>query len=173
MIGLFTQNKNTEQQLISLLSPLPIEPYNPQKSYTCLIWLSNKVAPSNVYVLTEKEQNYPLTLSQWQLLVQKHNDGTIQYQNATFLFDSATRLITHLKTKKQIALTEKENALFAFLAKSKSHTASRDELLQTVWQYSLDAETHTLESHFYALKQKLGKDASKLIRFEEGVFSLV
>lgn len=174
MIGIYTQNKNTLNQLISLLHDFDIEVYTPDSSkrYDTLIWLSDKKPPKDIPLLTYDEA-FPLTLSKWRLLLQKKQNKPVPYSNKNFSFDPLSRLITNLKNKTSISLTEKENALLSFLAQAPNHQASKETLLQQVWQYNIQTETHTLESHFYALKQKLGTDADNLVRFQNGIFFLV
>lgn len=60
-----------------------------------------------------------------------------------------------------VKLTEKEAALLTLLAVAEGKTISRKEILSTVWEYAEDAETHTLETHIYRLRQKIEKDPSK------------
>jgi len=55
---------------------------------------------------------------------------------------------------KEIYLTEKETALLQYLASS-DNAVSRKSLLEAVWGYSQDLETHTVETHLYRLRQKL------------------
>ena len=105
--------------------------------------------------------------------VQKHLIETSRYENSSFVFDPTQRLLTNLMTQAAISLTEKETAFLAFLVCAKDHKATKEEILENVWQYSPEAETHTIESHLYGLKQKLGTHADKLIRVQDGVFYLI
>ena len=53
-----------------------------------------------------------------------------------------------------IILTEKEIQLLElFLDKKKP--ISKDNILSTVWNYSSDADTHTVETHIYRLRKKI------------------
>jgi len=53
-----------------------------------------------------------------------------------------------------IILTEKEIQLLElFLDKKKP--ISKDNILSTVWNYSVDADTHTVETHIYRLRKKI------------------
>ena len=53
-----------------------------------------------------------------------------------------------------IILTEKEIQLLElFLDKKKS--ISKNNILSTVWNYSTDADTHTVETHIYRLRKKI------------------
>ena len=53
-----------------------------------------------------------------------------------------------------VILTEKEIQLLElFLDKKKP--ISKDNILSTVWNYSSDADTHTVETHIYRLRKKI------------------
>lgn len=60
-----------------------------------------------------------------------------------------------------IKLTEKERDLLFFLYSREGQTVSRHEILQTLWGYADGVETHTLETHFYRLRQKIEADPSR------------
>ena len=53
-------------------------------------------------------------------------------------------------------LTEKENAIIRYLASKNGKTVGKDELLKQVWGYNELITTHTLETHIYRLRQKMG-----------------
>lgn len=56
--------------------------------------------------------------------------------------------------KKSIDLTEKEISLINYLYHAPYNKAERSELLHHIWGYSKDVSTHTLETHWYRLRQK-------------------
>ncbi|MBQ3696231.1 MAG: winged helix-turn-helix transcriptional regulator [Alphaproteobacteria bacterium] len=171
MIGLYTQNTNTLAQLLDLLRDLPIEAYEPSNKYEAVIWLSNTPAPHDLTLLP-LDESLPLTFTQWRSLLQIKQATKVQYQNTFFLFDALSRTITDLKTKKQILLTEKETDLIIFLVQSQNHQATKEQVLQEVWQYTPEIQTHTLESHIYTLKQKLGAHADDFIQLKNGCLFL-
>lgn len=168
MIGLYTQNPNTQNELRQLLQDAALEIYQPGHPYHLVIWLSDEKPPKGVTTLLPKDLPLPMTPAEWQLFVQKHSSSALNYKNNFFMIETDKRLLTNLKTKKQIALTEKENEMIAFLIKAPQHTATRDTLLQAVWQYNPETETHTIESHLYALKQKVGADFENLLCYQNG-----
>lgn len=55
-------------------------------------------------------------------------------------------------------LTEKEVDVLIYLFQRKK-AATRDDLLQDVWNYAADVDTHTIETHIYRLRQKIEPDA--------------
>ena len=58
------------------------------------------------------------------------------------------------KLNKYIVLTEKEIQLLELFLNSKKPTP-KDKILSSVWNYSSDADTHTVETHIYRLRKKI------------------
>lgn len=58
-----------------------------------------------------------------------------------------------------LRLTEKETAILACL-QAAGAAVSREALLEQVWSYVREVETHTLETHIYRLRQKIEEDPS-------------
>lgn len=54
-------------------------------------------------------------------------------------------------------LTEREFQIIKLLLNNPDHTYSKAEILQHIWGYSDNIQTHTLESHIYNLKNKLSQ----------------
>lgn len=53
-----------------------------------------------------------------------------------------------------VILTEKEVQLLELLL-IKQKPISKDNILSSVWNYSVDADTHTVETHIYRLRKKI------------------
>ena len=174
MIGLYTQNKNTTQNLCQLFQEQGLEIYTPKHTYDFVLWLSNEQPPKlSCPIFLLNQVNFPMSYNQWISFLQKTHPNDLSYQNDFFIFDATQRQLLYRITNQVIPLTEKENELLLFLARAPQHTATKEELLHAVWQYNPSVETHTLESHLYALRQKIGKDANNLIQMQEGVFFLL
>ena len=90
------------------------------------------------------------------LIAQRQNAPT--FENKTFLFEGAKRLLTHKKTKHAVPLTEKETELISYLVKALPNPVSKTDLLSEVWKYNPDVESHTVETHIYSLRQKIGEE---------------
>ena len=58
------------------------------------------------------------------------------------------------KLENFIILTEKEIQLLELFLNIKK-PISKDKILSTVWNYSTDADTHTVETHIYRLRKKI------------------
>ncbi len=77
---------------------------------------------------------------------------------AHFSLDLREKILKNLKTQELQRLTEKECQLLRFFHQNKGQDLSKDRLLKEIWDYHPDAETHTLETHIYRLRQKLEED---------------
>ena len=58
------------------------------------------------------------------------------------------------KGKKSIEITEKEVDLIKTLLGNR-RPMSKNDILNNVWKYSSDADTHTVETHIYRLRKKI------------------
>ncbi len=77
-------------------------------------------------------------------------------------------------TGEDIALTDREVDILAYMVRHRRKTISRETLLKNVWQYSEGVDTHTLETHIYRLRQKLEMSAEdpRILQTVEGGYSL-
>ena len=85
------------------------------------------------------------------LIKQKYNyQSNIDIKN--YVLDLNSRTIT--KDKESLKLTQKEIDIILFLNDYK--TPQKVDILQNkVWGYSLELETHTVETHIYRLRKKI------------------
>ena len=81
--------------------------------------------------------------------------------------------ITSTITNDTLKLTEKEIDIIKYLYQIAPQTATKEEMLENVWEYSAEATTHTVETHIYRLRQKVEKDGgSQLIITENNGYRL-
>ena len=73
----------------------------------------------------------------------------------------AHSLLTQEDTGEVRRLTEKERDMLLFFYKNRDRAVSREEILAHVWGYADTAETHTVETHIYRLRQKIEKDPAR------------
>jgi DNA-binding response OmpR family regulator len=69
-----------------------------------------------------------------------------------------------------INLTEKEVNLLVLLNEEKK-PLNKTLILKKIWQYSIDADTHTVETHIYRLRKKVLEkfgDSKFINIFKEG-----
>lgn len=69
-------------------------------------------------------------------------------------FDPAARTFTSDDGSVR-RLTEKEAAVVRLLMAAGEAGATREELLNAVWDYRAQVDTHTIETHIYRLRRKL------------------
>ena len=75
-----------------------------------------------------------------------------------------------LNQDKEIILTEKEIQLLELFLNNKK-PISKNKILSSVWNYSSDADTHTVETHIYRLRKKINdkfSDENFIINTKDG-----
>ncbi len=89
----------------------------------------------------------------------------IKYKN--FSYDPSTRKLINKSTF--LRFTEKEDQIFTCLMESANLYITKKDLLNKVWSYGDGIDTHTLETHIYALRKKIESklNIKNLIMFEE------
>lgn len=96
---------------------------------------------------------------------------TLRIQTLT-IYPQQRKIIT--EDQRILMLTEKEVHLLVCLHQSQGMPLSKEMLLQKVWGYHKDTATHTLETHIYKLKQKLGSIlAPDIIQLTEKGYNLI
>jgi DNA-binding response OmpR family regulator len=81
--------------------------------------------------------------------------------------------LVHKESQQDIRLTDKERLLLRVLYQAGEAGLQRRDILKTVWGYADEAETHTLETHIYRLRQKLEPFAAQdIIRAADGCYIL-
>ena len=77
-----------------------------------------------------------------------------------------------LKENMFVILTEKEIQLIELFLYSKK-PISKNKILSSVWNYSSDADTHTVETHIYRLRKKINEkflDSKFILNDKEGYY---
>ena len=104
--------------------------------------------------------NLPTSLNEINSIVEQTISKKIFSKNSSILIKdyllnkNEKKLI---KDKNFIILTEKEIQLLdLFLAQNKP--ISKNKILSLVWNYSSEADTHTVETHIYRLRKKISKN---------------
>ena len=120
--------------------------------------------------------NLPVTLRDVNLCIENiiskntfNKNSSIKIKNE-YLLDKNKKLLINIK--KSIALTEKEIQLIElFLANKKP--ISKNKILSSTWNYSNDADTHTVETHIYRLRKKINDyfgDEKFIMNNKEGYY---
>ena len=174
MIGLKIQNNTCRSALLHILGHLPVDVWQKGQKYEAVltddetiksddpvITLGVSVPGAYAHIDTPIAPNHLVQKIQ-ELLHQLQAEAV--FENSVFLFRPNHRCLTVKKDGTVIQLTEKESDLLTSLMVAFPTPLSRDDLLERVWKYHPDTETHTVESHIYALRQKLGPLADALIK---------
>ena len=77
-----------------------------------------------------------------------------------------------IKSNIYISLTEKEIQLLELFIKN-NKAINKDKILNEVWKYAVDADTHTVETHIYRLRKKISdlfKDEKFILSHKNGYF---
>lgn len=192
MIGIIAKNTLTRTVLMDLLAEFQPQVYNSSEDSPDLIVIYNAPAfvdgflktpiPCPVLLLGCPHEEADLclptpcrldVLTRAVSALLKDSLSAPVFENAVFVFRAKTRELINKQTDEIIHLTEKENALLSFLATHPGKKINKETLLTEVWNYSPDAETHTVESHVYALRQKITFNAEDLITSDDGGYTLI
>ena len=120
-------------------------------------------------------QNYPLKIDKLvemlnvNLIKQKYNYQSNIYIKS-YLLNLNSRTIT--KNNQNLKLTQKEIDIILFL-NNYDKPQKVNTLQDKVWGYSLELETHTVETHVYRLRKKIKdkfKDDNFILSNEDGYF---
>ena len=95
-----------------------------------------------------------------------NKNSSIQIKN--YLLNKNEKKLS--KNENEIILTEKEIQLIELFLNNKK-PISKDKILSSVWNYSSDADTHTIETHIYRLRKKINdkfSDKNFIVSTKEG-----
>jgi DNA-binding response OmpR family regulator len=96
-------------------------------------------------------------------------EGPAPIEAGPLVIDPAAR--TARLEGEEVALTQREFDLLAFLAARPGRVFSRDQLMEEVWEYPFFSDTSTVTVHVRRLRAKLGDDPSEP-RFIETVWGV-
>lgn len=118
--------------------------------------------------------NMPIRL--YEFFEQVSNDVSQELENIgriinfnEFNYNFGERLL--FNQDKKLRFTEKENEIFSCLLNHRNMPVSKKQLLKGVWEYDDTIDTHTLETHIYALRKKFEAELGLknfLIHLDEG-----
>ena len=101
----------------------------------------------------------PTSLSEINQIIEKAASKKIFIKNSSikikeYILDKNEKKLS--KSTKSLIITEKEVQLLELLLQ---HTKpiTKNKILSSVWNYSSEADTHTVETHIYRLRKKINK----------------
>jgi hypothetical protein len=109
----------------------------------------NKISQNEIYFAK------PFKLADLIDAIERNQDGKNLFCSINKDWVYSQQLGKLSSVEKSIFLTDKENILFQKLLCIDGHLAEKDYLRHEVWSYHQDAESNTVETHLYKLKQKL------------------
>ena len=77
-----------------------------------------------------------------------------------FSFKPGDKILLNNSSREEVRLTDKETAIIKLLYLSGGEVVTRATLLEEVWGYNTTLTTHTLETHIYRIRQKVGNASS-------------
>ena len=113
-------------------------------------------AGANDYVTKPLRMGELLARIHTQLRQFKASDDA-RFELADLNFVPANKMLHKIGCRRMQALTEKETTILKFLYRAFPESATKDELLTEVWGMQNGLTTHTLETHIYRLRQKIGR----------------
>ena len=113
-------------------------------------------AGANDYVTKPLRMGELLARIHTQLRQFKASDDA-RFELADLSFVPANKMLHKMGCGRMQALTEKETTILKFLYCAFPESATKDELLTEVWGIQNGLTTHTLETHIYRLRQKIGR----------------
>ena len=124
------------------------------KSKLLKIYISNK---RNLSVYCDEYLQIPTTLKELNnvvenIIAKKKFSKNSSIKVKEYFMDKNEKKL--FKDNNMIILTEKEIKLIELLMNS-AKPISKDKILSSVWNYSADADTHTVETHIYRLRKKI------------------
>lgn len=127
----------------------------------------SKLKNSDRFFIIEKPFNYEYLE---RVILQNLNSSVSEtiYLNEIQFHPNKKLLV--VSENNEVRLTEKETDILMFLYSFANRIVSKKQLLNEVWGYKDGVTTHTLETHLYYLRKKLGDD--KIISTEKDGYSL-
>ena len=91
-----------------------------------------------------------------------------------YIFRPALRTLERADGKKDIGLSEKENAILKYLYRAGDRPVSCETLYAEIWDHATSLMTHTLQTHVYRLRQKIEADPARpdILLSEDGGYRL-
>jgi DNA-binding winged helix-turn-helix (wHTH) protein len=138
-----------------------LAPQESAMSNTAIIWIdseSDSATSKNDQFAKPLRMGALLDRVRWHLLKADQNHSAKKISIGPYMMDCLHNVIFDTRTGHEIRLTEKERHILEVLEAASGRKMDRRALLEKVWGYADNIETHTLETHIYRLRQKIEAD---------------
>ena len=135
-------NKNIDNKLLQQTNKIKILVFS-SKNNISNIFSEQLSLPTNIKDLNKVVENS---------IAKKNFNKNSSIKIKNYILDKNEKKLA--KFADYILLTEKEIQLLELFLISKK-SINKSEILDKVWQYSSDADTHTVETHIYRLRKKI------------------
>ena len=135
-------NKNIDNKLLQQTNKIKILVFS-SKNNISNIFSEQLSLPTNIKDLNKVVENS---------IAKKNFNKNSSIKIKNYILDKNEKKLA--KFDDYILLTEKEIQLLELFLISKK-SINKSEILDKVWQYSSDADTHTVETHIYRLRKKI------------------
>lgn len=157
-IGVISKNNDlfnvlNQHNILKKADFISIEPDNVNSN--CDLYLSYNISSKEVRKLSNLiEIKNPICIRNLFKLIEKHIDkeDIFNFKHVVINFSKNYAVINN----QNINLTEKESEILKYLSVDSERAVSSSDLLSKIWGYSKDIESHTLQTHIYRIRQKLG-----------------
>lgn len=99
--------------------------------------------------------------------------STLVFETPSFIFNATLKQLTDKDTGRAIPLTEKETDIITYLYKHRSEEITKEQLLMHIFDYKEGVETHTVETHIYKLRKKIGANHRLFLSTEDQGYKLI
>ncbi len=115
---------------------------------------------ANDYVIKPFHMGVLLARIRAQLRQHEHSENAA-FTIGPYTFRPTARRLVHNKTRKEVSLSDKENAILKQLYRAGDTVVGCETLYSEIWDHNQTLATHTLQTHIYRLRQKIEEDPSK------------
>ena len=144
-----------EAALILLTDHLPPQPLPKELQH---IFLLHPHHDTEIEMRQETPVTWIKTPVRFKTLLEKlQQAGQRKWIYPPFCYIPQSRTLNHEDQEQSVLFTEKEGQIFAYLLQHMDQWRPKSTLMEGIWGYANDAETHTLETHLYQIRKKIEK----------------
>ena len=112
---------------------------------------ASPIRAGHEYVLGERPLRVGSVLDAVEAVLLKNSGAALEYGPFVLLSDRKCLRMG----KREFELTDRETDIMAMLIRAGDAGCGRESMLEAIWNYRPDLDTHTVETHIYRLRQKI------------------